>query len=147
TSCGCTIWSRTSLRRQVMPQDEPFWNPYRWVQTSQQPVDRDTPGYAHRFGGLAGRLSCELEALTPLLIGDGSKGQGRAIEFIRKNGRPFIPGTSLKGTIRSLAELVGNAAVPFGQSDGTHAPNRSATGTGNSWRLDVTARMFGYLDQ
>src|SRR4051794_24416882 len=95
-----------------MPQGEAFWNPYRWVPATERPPARATPSYHHRWQGLAGRLHCTLEALTPLLVGDGSG------QFVRSKltSRPFIPATSLKGAVRSLAELIGNAAAPFPRS-------------------------------
>ena len=127
-----------------MPQNEKFWNPYRWVQVSDQPIQQATPNYHHQLSGLSGRIWCELEALTPLIIGDG---QGN---FVRRktDNKPYIPGTSLKGAIRSLAELVGNAAVPFARSDvdALHSADQAAQGQGTNWRLDVVARMFGYLE-
>ena len=120
-----------------MPEGQGFWNPYRWVTVSDQPVERSTPGHHHNLSGLAGRLWCELEALTPLLIGDG---KGR---FLRRRGVPYLPATSLKGAIRSLAELVGNAAVPFPSAnvDGRHQLEKAPYGS----QLDIAARMFGYL--
>ncbi len=130
-----------------MPQGERFWNPYRWVPVSQDPILRDKPAYHHRWQGIAGYLHCTLEALTPLLVGSG-QGEGRFIRSGRTN-QPFIPGTSLKGLIRSLAELIGNAAIPFpnGQSDPGHELNCAASGHGANWQLDVAARTFGYLNQ
>jgi hypothetical protein len=110
-------------------------------------VARETPAYRHQWQGLSGRLECALEALTPFLIGS-SKGDGR---FIRsgRNNQPFIPGASLKGLIRSLAELVGNAAIPFpkGYADQEHTLSRASDGEVAHWQLDIAARMFGYLDQ
>jgi hypothetical protein len=46
-----------------------------------------------------------------------------------------------------LAELIGNAAIPFpnGRADPGHTLNNAATGSGTEWRLDIAARMFGYL--
>ncbi len=129
-----------------MPQGEAFWNPYRWVPVSRELVPRDEPSYHHRFSGLSGRISCTLHALTPFLIGS-SQGDGH---FIRSKltSQPFIPGTSLKGLIRSLAELVGNASIPFPRAyaDDDHALAKASTGSGPDWRLDPAARMFGYLD-
>jgi CRISPR/Cas system CSM-associated protein Csm3 (group 7 of RAMP superfamily) len=129
-----------------MPQGEAFWNPYRWVPVSREPVPRDEPAYRHRFSGLSGRISCTLHALTPFLIGS-SQGDGH---FIRSKltSQPFIPGTSLKGLIRSLAELIGNASIPFPRAyaDEGHALAKAATGSGPDWRLDPAARMFGFLD-
>ena len=54
-----------------MPQGKNFWNPYRWVTVSNQNIQRDVPNYHHTLSGLSGRLWCELEALTPLVIGNG----------------------------------------------------------------------------
>jgi len=126
-----------------MPQGETFWNPYRWVTLGDQPVAHAAPGYQHCFQGLSGRLACELEALTPLIVGDGRG------EFVRRNNKPFVPATSLKGAVRSLAELVGNAAVPFerGHADPDHAVVRAQTGSGANWQLDIVARTFGYLNR
>ncbi len=128
-----------------MPRGERSWNPYRWVRVADQPIQHAKPGFHHQFSGLSGRIQCELEALTPLLIGDG-QGQGNFIRS-RKDNKPFIPGTSLKGAIRALAELVGNAAVPSDrdQSDSGHAASQASRGDGQNWQLDIVARMFGYL--
>lgn len=124
-----------------MPQGETFWNPYRWVTVSDQPIKYDVPRYHHTSSGLSGRLWCELEALTPLIIGDG-RGQ-----FVRHqhNQRPYIPAPSLKGAIRSLAEVVGNAAVPFPNVsvDAQHELARAR----KSSHLDTVARTFGYLNK
>ena len=123
-----------------MPEGEPFWNPYRWVTVSDRAVEHDAPGYHHSLSGLSGRLWCEIEALTPLLIGDGKH------EFVRhaRSRQPYLPATSLKGAIRFLVEVVGNAAVPFPKVsvDRQHQLDRVRQGS----RLDIAARMFGYLD-
>lgn len=126
-----------------MPQGETFWNPYRWVTVNNQPIERDVPRYHHTSSGLSGRLWCELEALTPLIIGDG---RGELINFVRHrhNERPYIPATSLKGAMRSLAEVVGNAAVPFSKVS-VDAQHALAQARKNS-HLDTVARTFGYLD-
>ena len=124
-----------------MPQGETFWNPYRWVTVSDQPIKYDVPRYHHTSSGLSGRLWCELEALTPLIIGDGHG------QFVRHqhNQRPYIPATSLKGAMRSLAEVVGNAAVPFPNVsvDAQHERVRAR----KSSHLDTVARTFGYLNK
>jgi|SRR5579884_434209 len=121
-----------------MPRGESFWNPYRWVPVAGPVSDRRPPAYHHRLVGLAGRVDCTLEALTPLLINDGHG------QFVRNAAmRPYLPATSLKGMVRSLAELVGNAAAPFPRShvDDEHQLAAAAEGP----RLDVTARTFGHL--
>ena len=126
-----------------MPEGESFWNPYRWVTVSREDVERDEPRYRHRLHGLSGRLWCELEALTPLLIGDGSR-EPKFVRHAAHNGPPYIPATSLKGVIRALAEVVGNAAVPFPKVriDERHRLDNARQGS----QLDISARTFGYLD-
>ena len=130
-----------------MPVGEDFWNPYRWVTVSNRPVTHDVPHYHHTFSGLSGRLWCELEALTPLLIGDGQTGN---IQFVRHkhNEQPYIPGTSLKGAIRSLAEVVGNGTVPFSVSvEHRHQPANARQDKHGVSQLDPITRIFGYLRQ
>ena len=126
-----------------MPQGENFWNPYRWVTVSNNPVEHDVPNYHHTLSGLSGRLWCELEALTPLVIGNG-RGQ-----FVHHgdSGPPYIPATSLKGPIRSLAEVVGNAAVPFpnAQVDDPHQLEQARRDIDDIAHFDLVSRTFGYL--
>ena len=127
-----------------MPErNNEFWNPYRWVRVSDRAVHHDAPEYHHRLSGLSGRLWCEIEALTPVFIGDG----GTPPRFVRhaRSGQPYIPATSLKGVIRSLAEIVGNAAVPFGKVH-VDEPHRLAKAHARDGALDIAARIFGYLD-
>ena len=130
-----------------MPVGENFWNPYRWVTLSNRPVEHDVPHYHHTFSGLSGRLWCELKALTPLLIGDG---QVPNIQFVRHphNRQPYIPGTSLKGAVRSSAEVIGNGTVPFPVSVGSqHTPANARQNTNGVSQLDTITRTFGYLRQ
>lgn len=128
-----------------MPQGENFWNPYRWVTVSDEPLEHDAPNYHHTLSGISGRLWCEIEALTPLLIGDGKQGN---IKFTRRehNGQPYIPSTSLKGPIRSLAEVVGNATVPSPNVsvDRAHELGKAREIIDATVRFDVVARIFGY---
>jgi CRISPR-associated protein Csm3 len=130
-----------------MPQGENFFNPYRWVPVSDRPVEHRAPAYRHCWQHNAGWLECTLTALTPLLIGDGKN----AGEFIksRSTNAPFIPGTSIKGMLRSLAELLGNACIPFPKDDHAdvaHSLGEASRGQGHGWQLDIVARTFGFLD-
>lgn len=127
-----------------MPERATFFNPYRWVPASKTPIERETPSYHHVFSGLAGRIDCTLQALTPFLINDG---RGRFVG--RKDGTPFIPATALKGMIRSLAELIGNAAsaVPKTAIDAAHQSQKQAETVQGQLKLDIAARSFGYLGQ
>lgn len=129
-----------------MPVGADFWNPYRWVTLSNGNVNHDVPHYHHTFSGLSGRLWCELQALTPLLIGDGRN----PIQFVRHthNGQPYIPSTSLKGAIRSLVEVVGNGTVPFSVSvERRHQPVNARLDRDGISQLDPVTGTFGYLHQ
>ena len=127
-----------------MPQGENFWNPYRWVTVSNQPIQHDAPNYHHTLSGVSGRIWCELKALTPLIIGDGHG------EFVCHTGnrKPYIPSTSLKGVVRSLAEVVGNATVPFPgpQVDTPHQLDEARRDINNVDHFDIVSRTFGYLN-
>ena len=127
-----------------MPQGENYWNPYRWVTVSNRPIEHDVPNYQHTLSGVSGRIWCELEALTPLIIGDGRG------EFVRHKGNsnPYIPSTSLKGVIRSLAEVVGNATVPFpdAQVDDPHQLEKARRDINDVAHFDIVSRIFGYLN-
>ncbi|HOB09871.1 MAG TPA: RAMP superfamily CRISPR-associated protein [Limnochordia bacterium] len=79
-----------------------------------------------------GSIECWLQALTPLVVGQK--------QFIRRAGVPCIPGTSLKGVIRSTCELVGNGCASIGRDiDDAHKPCYTRN------RLCITCRMFGFL--
>lgn len=135
-----------------MPLHEPFWNPYRWVEVPEKPSDYRSPYFHHKFTGTAGKIQCRLTALTPLFVNDG---QGRPCERDLGGGRrvKVIPGTSLKGVIRSLAEIVGNGVCPFSSNaqhyvDEDHCVEMAARGTpGKDWKLDVVSRTFGLLSK
>lgn len=128
-----------------MPQGENFWNPYRWVTVSHEPIEHDVPNYHHTLSGISGRLWCEIEALTPLLIGNGQQGN---VEFTcrQHNRQPYIPSTSLKGPIRSLAEVVGNATVPSLNVlvDSEHELAKARKTSVGVTQYDTVARIFGY---
>ncbi|MCS7239527.1 MAG: RAMP superfamily CRISPR-associated protein [Thermoguttaceae bacterium] len=140
-----------------MPQGEDFWNPYRWVKVKRERPSLQEPFYHHDFQGLKGFAECVVEALTPLFISEATKtgsasGQQstRAMGFIKhpRTGKPFIPGTSLKGMIRSLFELLSNSAIPFrqGYADENHKVDKACQGDMVPIKLDPAARVFGYLN-
>ena len=146
-----------------MPKGENYWNPYRWVTMSNSNVEYEVPNYHYNLGGLSGRIWCELKALTPLLIGAGQlrdtpdvqvpndhDGEVSNIDFVRydHNDCPYIPATSLKGPIRALAEVVGNATVPFPKVsvDAAHRLARGQRIINNVPQLETVARTFGYLN-
>jgi CRISPR/Cas system CSM-associated protein Csm3 (group 7 of RAMP superfamily) len=135
-------------RQQNEQNREPeYWNPYRWVTMGSPVTDYHQPQYHHRFSGLSGRIEGHIEPLTPLIIGDGR--DPKDVHFLLRDNMPIIPATSLKGMIRSLVELVGNACVPFAKCevDADHESNHTARAVRDGVELDVASRMFGMITQ
>ncbi|MGC8817586.1 MAG: RAMP superfamily CRISPR-associated protein [Candidatus Hadarchaeum sp.] len=69
------------------------------------------------FGKLESRyrIRGEIETLTPLHIGSGMEEKFSSADLpivITRDGRPYIPGSSLKGVVRSYAERVLKAVKP-----------------------------------
>lgn len=103
-----------------------FLNPYNFVRslepahpTAESLLGRASPPPHDRYVGFSGRITCALTATTPLFISD-SEGvemeqldQGKEhlhYRFFRDpEGRIAIPGTSLRGAIRSVFEAVTNS--------------------------------------
>lgn len=97
--------------------DERAPKPYAFVPFARQ-IQR-SEGLGHGCLDLAdhysGRLVFRLETLTPVFVGTGSYALGEEAgfpgekvvrPFYRVNGVPTIPGSSLKGVARSIAEAV-----------------------------------------
>jgi len=85
-------------------------DPYGFVRLVGRP-ERLPARPHHRFQGLSGRLTCRLTVKTPLFVYNPkfARPVGRGHEqatFPVYNGTVVIPGSSLKGVIRSVAEAV-----------------------------------------
>jgi CRISPR/Cas system CSM-associated protein Csm3 (group 7 of RAMP superfamily) len=88
----------------------PFINPYNFVRYKTNPshidAQRQTQISGHdKFIGHSGRLTCELITLSRIFVGDSYNRNN----FYRIKGLPGIPGSSIKGTIRSVAEVISSA--------------------------------------
>jgi CRISPR/Cas system CSM-associated protein Csm3 (group 7 of RAMP superfamily) len=88
-------------------------NPYDFVSLPDR-VRREPVTTHEKFRGLSGRMSCRLTAIAPLFIPQTQAGAGTQ-QFMtsRYNGRdlPVIPGSSLKGVIRCVAEAVSESCI------------------------------------
>ncbi|WP_217267332.1 RAMP superfamily CRISPR-associated protein [Thermanaeromonas sp. C210] len=98
-----------------------------------------------------GKLVLELEVVTPLHIGSGSLRLigGQPVQtFLRRGETPVIPGSSLKGAVRSLAEAVARSCL-------AQSPARSVARLDNAFPPGVrtqcteeaaciTCRLFGF---
>ena len=115
-----------------MPKNESWWNPYRFVPVRQD-TEQGRPTTDEAFQGHCGYIQCSLTNLSLLFIG-GGLGQG---DFICRDLKPVIPGTSLKGMLRSLAEVVGGGCFITDRDNHCKDPDN----------LCITCRMFGMLSK
>ena len=106
-----------------------FLNPYNFVRHLPQPpatavqksaetrlLARCEPPPHDRYLGLTGRITCTVEAVTPLFVSDSHKIQldeehedHKHYRFFQYGGQVAIPATSLRGAIRSVFEAVANS--------------------------------------
>ena len=78
-----------------------FINPYNFISKTTQ-VRRGVT----QKGNLTGSISCRLIVKTELAIPDHSEGKDRRYPFFNINGDPVIPGSELRGCIRSVYEAL-----------------------------------------
>ena len=91
--------------------DETFINPYTFVPLPKGEPQRDVPyGHEGKPQLLSGKLPVRIIAQTPLLIrgfGERDNKDDPANTLPRRpDGKPFIPGSSYKGAVRSLHETL-----------------------------------------
>ncbi len=100
-----------------------FINPYNFIGTDFERVPERKQAPRHR-GGKSGVLHCELYTKAPLSIPDvaGSdlSKKHKEYDFLRtSDGYPMIPGSSIRGPIRSMYEAVTNSC--FSTTDETQS--------------------------
>lgn len=148
------------------PQRGPyrFFNPYNFVRWLERPktvspetalLDCCAPPPHDRFLGLTGYITCELTTVTPLFVSDSHGISAETIDgkehytyrFFEYDGKPAIPGSSLRGMVRSMFEAVTNScfSVFEGQKrlsyrlEATRAaalvPGRIEEKPGGGWQL------------
>ncbi len=103
-----------------------FLNPYNFVRWLGRPkiassetalLDRCAPPPHDRFLGLTGCITCELTTVTPLFVSDShdidtetvDNKEYRTYRFFEYDGKPAIPGSSLRGMVRSMFESITNS--------------------------------------
>ncbi len=85
-------------------------DPYGFVRLTGRPKRLSATPH-HRFDGESGRLACTLTAKTPLFVYNPHSarrtgGGHEEARFPVRDGNAVIPGSSLKGVIRNVAEAV-----------------------------------------
>ena len=133
-----------------MPRDkaptEP--KPFFWITLGRQAPRREPPPPHDRFNGWSGRLELEIEVVSEYLyVGSGNfelfnlNGREQAYyTFTRRNGQLIIPGTGIKGAVRSIVEAISNSCVRQ-VAKGERAPGHEACRDANT--LCPACRLFG----
>ncbi|MDR4497181.1 MAG: TIGR03986 family CRISPR-associated RAMP protein [Candidatus Scalindua sp.] len=101
-------------------------NPYNFV-PFDVPVkeDKEVTGLSS-IQHLNGAINCKLTSETPLLIAQSiEKGSPAKLQFYQENNQYIIPGSSIKGMLRSVIEAVTNSC--FSIFDGTKLDYRHTT--------------------
>jgi len=114
--------------------------------------DRDHPaGHAkYKPGTVSGMLRGEILARTPLHVASGTLEVTDIPEaplvkaHVRSGGRPVVPGSSLKGAIRSIVEAISPSCVRITRVRRNQLP-RNTSGCRDERNLCVACRMFGSL--
>ncbi|MCR4407431.1 MAG: RAMP superfamily CRISPR-associated protein [Anaerolineae bacterium] len=89
-------------------------NPYGFVRLGPA-AQREAAIRHDQFKGFSGRLHCRLTALTHLFIPqtqETAKGKHQELRLLcSADGRPLLPGSSLKGVIRNVAEAISGSCL------------------------------------
>jgi len=84
-------------------------NPYDFVRIDWgKPPERRPPVHHHHFTGWTGYLEGTITAETPFFLPEHKRTETTNLKKFQTNlhGQPIIPGSSLKGLLRSLVETV-----------------------------------------
>ena len=100
-------------------------------------------------GHISGQIHGTIEALSPIHIGSGVIDLGQDVELIKTavqtGGSIVIPGSSLKGAIRSVAEAISESCVSKVSYQVRRAVPRDFSECRQKNRLCVACRMFGAM--
>ena len=98
---------------------------------------------------ITGQIHGTIEALSPIHIGSGVIDLGEDVELIktavRTNENVVIPGSSLKGAIRSAVEAISESCVCKASRNTRYALSRDFRECHQKERLCVACRMFGAM--
>jgi CRISPR-associated protein Csm3 len=101
------------------PEPEP--KPFGKVTITRNKACEGLTGH-ERFarGSYTGKLACRLKALTPIHIGSGIYelvNDEPVRGLITADGKVIVPGTSLKGAIRSIAEAISDSCMRISRNE------------------------------
>ena len=125
-------------------------NPYDFVRVDWQTgPDRKPPLKHNSFSGISGRIAASITAETPVFFK-----QGESPYSVRKDDQFIIPGTTLKGMLRSVVETVGQGCFhKFSGSyekktiDYNNKLDNQFKACTDPDRLCIGCRLFGMITQ
>lgn len=121
--------------------------PFFWIALGKQASRKEAPPTHDRFRDWSGRLELEIEVVSDYLyVGSGNLFNFKDKEqtyyaFARCNGQLIIPGTGIKGAVRSIVEAISNSCVQQTASGESVPPNHKACQDENA--LCPACRLFG----
>jgi len=135
-------------------------NPYDFVPLPPPARRESVRGRGHdQFTGLSGRLACQITAETHIFVPayrSESSARGKLHEQLRfcrdRGNHHFIPGTSIKGVLRSVAEAVSGSCFIYDNLSYERNTIRYNLPSGYNHCTDVhhlcpACRMFGFLNR
>ena len=134
-------------------QQEAAPKPFKYV-TLPRRVNRSSPTGHDRYheANISGQIHGTIEALSPIHIGSGVIDLGQDVELIktavRAGGNIVIPGSSLKGAVRSVVEAISESCVCKVSSRIRSAVRRSFSECRISRQRDhlcIACRLFGAM--
>lgn len=141
------------MKRQDAEPKPFFWIP---LEGESAPVT-ETPPFHDRFDGLSGQMALAIQVQSEYLyVGSGAfdffplQGQEQACyTFASRNGQLIIPGTGIKGAVRSVVEALSNSCVSqTARKDRLQSKNHTGCrgikqGQERRTRLCPACRLFG----
>ncbi len=92
--------SKTKAKKIVKTKKTYSHAPYNFIRLNKQVVPVDTPGTFDKYSGNTGFIDLDIETKTPIYI------RGKGSDFYQQAGKYRIPGSSLRGMIRTIVEIV-----------------------------------------
>lgn len=132
----------------------PLPKPYKFVKIDEMSDKHRCHPKGHEDYGkdkISGELQGEITALSPVHVASGMMELTGRRDFplvkahTSHNGRPIIPGSSLKGAIRSIVEAISPSCVRITRVRSSQLPNKTFA-CGRKEYLCVACRMFGAME-
>lgn len=123
-------------------------NPYNFIPLSEAGPDRQPLVPHDCFIGYTGEFQITLKTLSPVIVCSG-KDQSRPLQGIRHGEeRYFIPGTTLKGMLRNIYEIIAGGCLRLTMQSNLRTPaEKKYGGCERKDYLCPSCRVFGMLHE